>query len=996
MKRLFTFLALVLGLVSCQTEPEGFDANAGGEQDVNITVSLPESTRSNSAEGAFANVDLGDENDTKTIRYILKIYQKVGGDYVASTNRQVEYSDGTSVVFPVRLVPNRDYRFVVWADYVERKDDTDLHYNTTDLANITLNDTWVAMDETRDAFTGYFDTAVEGEKYTSASSINIKLTRPFAKLRVITTDMVELGYLNIVPHNAVVTYMTQFHESFNAFNGQYGVETVGKTHTYTIADYADQTGANKVLFTDYFFADDSDVVKFVMNVNEANGVLIKSNTFNTDIAVKRNYLTTIQGNILTDGNNVSVTVEDAFENANNTTDEPYYQVAVTNAYEYLVAYYEGREMIALNDIVVTPADVDAYWATRSAAAIHPVLNLNGYTVTFVNDTDEPLLTVAEGSSFTVNGGSIVVVGDGVGIENNGTLNITGSEIEAEDGTAIVNNAIANIEDTNLNKGAVENNGTTNVNGGEVADDAIENTDNAVVGTYVYNADELQAAINAAVKTDAVNEISFGANIAGTVTLVQNPGVKVVINGCDYKYEGSIKIHSNSNFYAGAAVTIKNVNFEASEADVNFIEALENGSQRYSTNITVEDCTFVATDAAVGTSVALQIKASKNAKILNSTAQGLHSLVQAQSCDETVVVKDCVVEGKNGVAFKQVKAATVENTTIVAQEYGIRFDGNTDNYGIVVKNNNVTAYQPLIVRKMTGKNNTIALEGENTLTTEEAYKIVITNGSDDAAYVTPTGTYTLTGADNFVVYPRDVVSSWAEFTAALAANKASFLLAEDITYDANYQLQKDVVIDLNGKSMTLPMINIHNKVIIKNGTINGKVYARKNSNITFENVKFSGAISDNLSTEGHLAIQSGCTLYAKDCLFSPTSVSGSQTKPLSFEGGSSNMKFEGCEFKSSPYKKQVYFNSLSATGSLNFTNCNFNNKTPNIMFAAACPLTNLTMSGTTKLSSVTLETNRAKDAVTAEDLAYLRESLIANNSMSSVRLFYAGGSSEYIR
>lgn len=67
-----------------------------------------------------------------------------------------------------------------------------------------------------------------------------------------------------------------------------------------------------------------------------------------------------------------------------------------------------------------------------------------------------------------------------------------------------------------------------------------------------------------------------------------------------------------------------------------------------------------------------------------------------------------------------------------------------------------------------------------------------------------------------------------------------------------------------------------------------------------------------------------------------------------------------------------------------------------MFAAACPLTNLKMSGTTKLGSVTLETNRAKDAVTAEDLAYLRESLIANNSFSSVRLFYAGGSSEYIR
>ena len=208
---------------------------------------------------------------------------------------------------------------------------------------------------------------------------------------------------------------------------------------------------------------------------------------------------------------------------------------------------------------------------------------------------------------------------------------------------------------------------------------------------------------------------------------------------------------------------------------------------------------------------------------------------------------------------------------------------------------------------------------------------------------------------------------------------------------------NVEFDLNGKSITMPLFYVFSTATIKNGTINGKVYARKNSEIVFNKVTFSGAVSDNLSTEGHLAIQGGCkSLYAKDCLFSPTSVSGSQTKPLSFEGGSTIMKFENCEFKSSPYKKQVYFNSLSATGSLDFTNCNFNNKTPNIMFAAACPLTNLTMSGTTKLGSVTLETNRAKEAVTAEDLAYLRESLIANNSMSSVRLFYAGGSSEYIR
>ena len=514
---------------------------------------------------------------------------------------------------------------------------------------------------------------------------------------------------------------------------------------------------------------------------------------------------------------------------------------------------------------------------------------------------------------------------------------------------------------------------------------------------IFNATDLQAALDAA-PANATTVITLGANIEANVTDIQKPGRKVVIDGRGYKYNGTIKVHSDSEHYTDAALSIKNLNFETSTASVNFIEALENGSERYSCNITVENCTFTATGAAVNTAVGVQIKASKNAKVIGCTATNMHSLIQAQSCDESVLVQNCeVVNGKNGVAFKQVKNAVVEGTTITAVEYGIRFDGNIDNYGITVKENTVTAAQPFIVRKMTGKDNTITLEGTNTLTTEEVYQIVITNGSDDEAYVKPTGTYTLTGAEGYTMFPEPYpVATWDEFTAALAAGETDIKLTADITFDANYQLQKSVILNLGGYSMTLPMINIHTKTTIKNGTINGKVYARKNSEIVFNNVKFSGAVADNLSTEGHLAIQGGCkSLYAKDCLFSPTSVSGSQTKPLSFEGGSTIMKFENCEFKSSPYKKQVYFNSLSATGSLDFTNCNFNNKTPNIMFAAACPLTNLTMSGTTKLSSVTLETNRAQDAVTEEDLAYLRESLIANNSMSSVRLFYAGGSSEYI-
>ena len=83
MKRFFALVALVLGLASCQTEPEGLDVQMGGAVDATITVNIPDSeTRAggtNSAGSIFDNVDLSGD---ATIRYILKIYQKVGDEYV--------------------------------------------------------------------------------------------------------------------------------------------------------------------------------------------------------------------------------------------------------------------------------------------------------------------------------------------------------------------------------------------------------------------------------------------------------------------------------------------------------------------------------------------------------------------------------------------------------------------------------------------------------------------------------------------------------------------------------------------------------------------------------------------------------------------------------------------------------------------------------------------------------------------------------------------------
>ena len=255
--RFLALAALMLGLASCQTEHENLGVNVGGEQDVTVCVSLPEVTRANnSAEGAFVNVDL---TGNATIRYIMKIYDN---ENRPSDVRYVKYSDGNTVAFDVRLVPNRDYKFVVWADIVDGEEDLDKHYNTSDLTQITFNGDWNAMDETRDAFTG-----VElVDDYNGASTINVNLTRPFAKLRVQTTDMEDLAKLGITPTTATVTYTVKHYGVFNALEGKPVNDSKNRDivhENFNIPAYNE----NGTLFVDYFFAD-NDVVKFNMTVKD--------------------------------------------------------------------------------------------------------------------------------------------------------------------------------------------------------------------------------------------------------------------------------------------------------------------------------------------------------------------------------------------------------------------------------------------------------------------------------------------------------------------------------------------------------------------------------------------------------------------------------------------------------------------------------------------------------------------------------------------------------
>ena len=304
------FLALVLGAVSCQDNFEGLDVNVNGEQRGHINVSLSEDTRANSAFGFDLSTLATDTGHQ--LRYILEIYLE-GSDKVY---RDIKFSDNTSVSFPVSIVPNRKYTFAVWADIVKedanREDgaNADLYYDTSKgLKNISIIDhEWNAMDEKRDAFTN-FATLETG----NLSEVNsIILTRPFAKIRVVTNDIESILAKGIEPKSAKVTYTQPVYRHFDATTAT-ASDAVSKEHTYTTFLYSDNEG-EMTLFTDYLLVNETYTTKFDIDVfsDENCTNSIKQNSFDTEISLARNKVTTIKGNILTDGN-----ISDTTKPANN-------------------------------------------------------------------------------------------------------------------------------------------------------------------------------------------------------------------------------------------------------------------------------------------------------------------------------------------------------------------------------------------------------------------------------------------------------------------------------------------------------------------------------------------------------------------------------------------------------------------------------------------------------------------------------------------------------
>ena len=287
---------------------------------------------------------------------------------------------------------------------------------------------------------------------------------------------------------------------------------------------------------------------------------------------------------------------------------------------------------------------------------------------------------------------------------------------------------------------------------------------------VTSIEGLQHAIDNA--PEGTTSIIFANDIVGNATILQKENVNLIIHGNDNKFDGIFAVNGGGRASGKETLTFQNINFETQGSDFTFITAPSKvgNNYNYSHNVTIENCTFTG-NQTVGSA---SFTGTYNLVMKDCTAENMHSILQAQSCDNNILVEGVIVNNcKSGVSFGNTAYPTLKNATINAAVYGVRADANASRGNLVIENTTINAAQPVIVRKTTTDGYAVALDNV-TLSTEEVYQVVFTSGADDAAYVAPTVTYSITGADNYSVFPRDNYGE--KLSNGLYKNEKNFYVA----------------------------------------------------------------------------------------------------------------------------------------------------------------------------------------------------------------------------
>ena len=302
--------------------------------------------------------------------------------------------------------------------------------------------------------------------------------------------------------------------------------------------------------------------------------------------------------------------------------------------------------------------------------------------------------------------------------------------------------------------------------------------NLIVGTV----DALTLA--AAYATESETYVIITKDLEGDATLVQKPGVKLVINGQDKNYKGVITVDGKSATYTTAGLTIKNLTFNAEAISADACIRLGDGTNatRYTCNVTVDNCTF---DVPGAVGVKSYTGGDKNLVITGCTATAnAHSLLQAKGIDG-ISVEGCTINSKNGLNFNNSIDVIVNQCNANVKGYAARFgEGSADERAETYKITNSTLKSAcedgdaVIILRGSAANATLNIEN----TTLEGTALIANNAQNAKVYMdgkvyianglyAAGNTYTVYSGDGFKYAATNILSD--------ASKNVTIELANDI-------------------------------------------------------------------------------------------------------------------------------------------------------------------------------------------------------------------------
>ena len=429
-----------MGQTSCSQEDMPDTPVREGMVDVVMSTSLPQALQSyaaSSEESGLANL----EGQDLQVRYIMEVYNKTTS--TEPVVRKICYKplvsggDYKTASFQTRLVAAQ-YNFVFWADIVKKVETKDLDYgsisyeglstpfyanryfisnideNSDILVHATSSDTYAAgsLQEISAANLGDNGLAhLTGEMYdgytanevidlrSEPTGKSITLKRPFAKLRVITTDADVLKEQGIDPStiNMALLYGTTIPSTYNALTkASSGIANLNALYKNN-AIYDDETDPKVKTVGVMYCLIPASIDNMELSLGVKGSSIYDAISINVEnVPLVANKLTTIKGNLFARNPKITINIDDEFEDDETIIDLTEHEVSSVDDLKNALT---GKDQRVTFTSKVTKAD--GFELDFTNVARTTPLYAEGNSATLILNFN----SIEEGAVITVKGGA---------------------------------------------------------------------------------------------------------------------------------------------------------------------------------------------------------------------------------------------------------------------------------------------------------------------------------------------------------------------------------------------------------------------------------------------------------------------------------------------------------------------------------------------------------------------------------------------------------------